>query len=235
MVIFLADIVAIAALGFIVLRRGRDRRAGSTRAAHWLRIGGLVPLGLQVAVFLPFGVGEMAGGDLSGAVHLLQAAVPTLLGILAWMRPLEGGAALCAVGVVDIATSFFVAESPPIMMDGVPQVVSGALFLVSGMLTRDVTTRGPGRGQLRRFDALSSTIAYPPPTDVLTSQVRSARRGGQDNPWTKLVKAVVWTEYGPPDGLKLGSDRLPRAVSDGPRRMGFEDRDQEGDWRDCDL
>jgi hypothetical protein len=48
---------------------------------------------LQVAIFLLFGVGEMAAA-ISGAGHLLQVAVAALLGILAWMRPLEGGVAL---------------------------------------------------------------------------------------------------------------------------------------------
>jgi len=93
MILFFANIVAIAVVGILVLRRGRDRRVESIKSARWLRIAGLVPLGLQVAISLVFGIGEMASGDLSGAAHLLQAAVITLLGVLAWMRPLEGGIA----------------------------------------------------------------------------------------------------------------------------------------------
>ena len=143
----LPKIAAIAAVGFVVLRHGRDRNAGSTSSAQWLRIAGLIPLGSQVALFLLFGIGEMAGGDPSGAVHLLQAALPSLLVVLAWMRPLEGGAALTVVGIADIAASFFLAESPPIVIDGLPQVVSGVLFLVSGMLTRVETKPGADQGR----------------------------------------------------------------------------------------
>lgn len=79
MIPFFANIVAIAAVGFLVLRRGRDHRTGSTTSAHWLRIAGLILLGLQAAVLLLFGAGEMASGNLGGAGHLSQLAVTALL------------------------------------------------------------------------------------------------------------------------------------------------------------
>jgi len=153
MILFVADIVAIAAVGFLVLRRGRDQRAGSIRSAHWLRIAGLIPLGLQVAVFLLFGIGEMASGDLSGAGHLLQVAVTALLGILTWMRPLEGGIAFFGGGtlfivsfIIGVVTSStfpeYTAISPAIMIMAAPQIVSGALFFIAGMLARSATTFG---------------------------------------------------------------------------------------------
>jgi hypothetical protein len=158
MILFLANIVAIAAVGFLVLRRGRDRRAGSIRSARWLRIAGLIPLGLQVVIFLLFGIGEMASGDLGGAGHLSQVAVTALLGILAWMRPLEGGtalfggAALFTVGfIVGVVTSIPLPEStvisPAIMIMAAPQIVSGALFFIAGMLARSATAPGADRGQ----------------------------------------------------------------------------------------
>jgi hypothetical protein len=158
MIIFLANIVAIAAVGFLVLRRGRDQRDGSIRSAHWLRIAGFIPLGLQVAILLLFGIGEMASGDLSGAGHLLQVAVTALLGILAWMRPLEGGvalfggAALFIVGfIVGVVTSVPLPEStvisPAIMIMAAPQIVSGVLFFIAGMLARSATTPGADQGK----------------------------------------------------------------------------------------
>ena len=158
MILFLANIVAIAAVGFLVLRRGRDQRAGSIRSAHWLRIAGLIPLGLQVAIFLLFGMGEMASGDLSGAGHLLQVAVTALLGILAWMRPLEGGAALFGGGalfmvgfIVSVVTSIALPEStvisPAIMIMAAPQIVSGVLFFIAGMLAWSATTPGADQGK----------------------------------------------------------------------------------------
>ena len=96
-------------------------------------IAGLVPLGLQVAILLLFGLGEMASGDLSGAGHLLPAAATGLLGLLAWRRPLEGGSALLGVGLVSAAG--FSAPSALLIM-AAPQVVSGALFLAGGLLGR---------------------------------------------------------------------------------------------------
>ena len=156
MTLLLANIVVIGALGFVVLRRGPDRRVGSIRSARWLRVAGLIPLGLQTAVFLFFGVGEMASGDLSGAGHLLPAAAIILLGILAWLRPLEGGIALIAggalvmiafiAGVVASGTApESAAMSPAIMIVAVPQLISGVLFCIAGMLTRRSTTEGQTR------------------------------------------------------------------------------------------
>jgi len=158
MIRFLANIVAIATMGLLVLRRGRDQRAGSIRPAHWLRLAGLIPLGLQVAIFLLFGIGEMASGDLSGAGHLLQVAVTALLGMLAWMRPLEGGAALFGVAalfivnsIVGVVTSMPLPEStaisPAIMIMAAPQIVSGALFFIAGMLARNAITPRADQGE----------------------------------------------------------------------------------------
>jgi hypothetical protein len=147
MILFLANIVAVAAMGFFVLRRGRDQRVGSIGSAHWLRIAALIPLGLQVAIFLLFGVGEMVAGDLSGAGHLLQVVVTVLPGILAWMRPLEGGVALFIVGVViSISLPESAVMSPAIVIMAAPQVVSGALFFIAGMLARRATTPGADQG-----------------------------------------------------------------------------------------
>jgi len=158
MVLFLANIAGIAAVGFLVWRRGRDRYAGSTTSARWLRVVALIPLGLQVAIFLLFGIAEIASGDLGGAGHLLQAAAITLLGILAWMRPLEGGVALLAGAalfiirfIVGVVSSTPLPESavmsPAIGIAAVPQIVAGALFFIAGLLTRSATTPGASQGK----------------------------------------------------------------------------------------
>lgn len=155
---FLANIVAIAAVGFLVLRRGRDQRAGGIRSAHWLRIAGLIPLGLQVLIYLVFGIGEMTSGDLGGAGHLLQVAVTALLGMLAWMRPLEGGIALFVCGalsviglIVALVPSGPLPEgavlSPALMITAVPQIVSGVLFFIARLLARRATTPEAGQGK----------------------------------------------------------------------------------------
>jgi hypothetical protein len=152
--VFLANLVVIAVLGLLVLRRGRDRRVENVRAAHLLRIAALIPLGLQGAVFLLFGVAEMAGGDLSGAGHLVQLAVPVLLAILAWMRPLEGGIGMLvggAVSAVPFVAALVAARpaaeptvmSPALVILAVPLMISGALFFIAGLLARRATTIPP--------------------------------------------------------------------------------------------
>ena len=143
MILFIANSVAGAAMGFLVLRRGRDRSPESIRSARWLRMAGLIPLGLQAAIFLLFGVGEMVGGDPSGAGHLLQMIVTVLPGILAWMRPLEGGVALFIAGlVISISLPQSALMSPAIAIMAAPQVVSGVLLFIAGMLARRATTLG---------------------------------------------------------------------------------------------
>jgi hypothetical protein len=131
----------ILILGFLVWRRGRDRRVEGVKTARWLRIGGLIALAVPAAIFLLFGVGEMAGGDLSGAMHLVELAVTVLVGALAWMRPLEGGAVLAAAGGlfgVTLLTQASGAESavisPAILILALPQIVAGVLFFLTGLL-----------------------------------------------------------------------------------------------------
>ena len=142
MVGFWPNIAVIVVLGFLVWRRGRDRRVAGVPLARWLRIAALVPLVLQGLVFVFFGLGEMLGGDLSGAGHLVELAVLVLLAILAWLRPLEGGLALLAVGVLQAATmaAAFAAAPPGAVMSpalailAVPAVLSGVLFFLAGLL-----------------------------------------------------------------------------------------------------
>ncbi|MBU0491083.1 MAG: hypothetical protein KKA73_02085 [Chloroflexi bacterium] len=148
--IFIANIVAVAVVGFRVLRCGRDKRVGNAKAAHWLRIAGLIPLGLQVLIYLFFGMGEMASGEPGSAMHLLEAIVIALLGTLAWMRPLGGGIALLVCGTFS-AISFIVAlvasgplpegavTSSSVIITAVPQIISGVLFFIAGILSQRAT------------------------------------------------------------------------------------------------
>jgi hypothetical protein len=147
MLTLLVDAVAVVAVGYFVLRHGRDRLIRGVKPAQGLRIGALVPLGLQAAVFLLFGVGEMAAGEPGGAGHLLQLAVIVLLAALAWLRPLQGGIALFACGVLSaIAPLISITASGPlpesavlssgVLILAVPQIVSGALFFAAGMLAQ---------------------------------------------------------------------------------------------------
>lgn len=135
------NVALIAILGFLVRRSGRDRRVEGVAAARWLRIAGLVALAVPVAILLLFGIGEVAGGDLSGAMHLVELAVTVLVGVLAWMRPLEGGAVLSAAGglfAVLLLRQGSIGEgeavTPAILILALPQIVAGVLFFVAGLL-----------------------------------------------------------------------------------------------------
>ena len=144
MVGFVTGIAVLVILSFLVWRRGRDRRVANVPAARWLRIAAVVPLALQAAVFVLFGIGEMAGGDLSGAGHLLQLAPTVLLAVLAWLRPLEGGLALLAMGILEAATIVGAIAgagegaipSPALLILAGPYLISGALFFLAGRLAR---------------------------------------------------------------------------------------------------
>ncbi len=144
MIQFLAGLLPLAILAVVVWRRGRDRHAGATPPAHWLRIAGLIPLAVQLGIYLLFGFGEMLSGDLGGAAHLLPGVATVLFGVLAWRRPLDGGIALLASAALSaiplirsgLATPEEGLLSPAMVIVVAPQLLAGALFLASGLLSR---------------------------------------------------------------------------------------------------
>jgi len=69
--------------------------AGARRS----KIAALVLLGLGVAFYLTFAVGEMAGGDINGLQHLPPAVILALLLWVAWRRPRRAGIALLVIAV----------------------------------------------------------------------------------------------------------------------------------------
>ena len=131
------SVLAIAILGFILLRKGRDQRVQDHPWARWLMVAALIPLGLQVAIYLFFGFGEMASGDLSGAGHLLPVVTTVLLALLAWRRPVEGGVALVLMGILSRVT---VSGIPALFIVVIPPVISGLLFLLAGWVARSEAT-----------------------------------------------------------------------------------------------
>ena len=154
----IANILAVVVVGFLVLRYGRDRHAGHGKAVRWLRIAGLNPLSFQILVYLIFGIGEMASGEMGGAMHLLEAIVVVLLGVLAWSRPLEGGIALLVCGALS-AIDFVVARvtsgplpggavvSASFLILASPMILSSVLFLIAGLLSRRAVTPGTNQGK----------------------------------------------------------------------------------------
>jgi len=133
----LVNALAIVIVGFVLVRQGRDQRAREHPTARRLMIAALIPLGLQVGIYLLFGLGEMASGDVSGAGHLLPAVGTLALALLSWRRPIEGGAALLVVGIVSRAD---VSDATALLIMAAPQIVSGLLFLLAGWIAQRGTT-----------------------------------------------------------------------------------------------
>ncbi len=149
---FLASLLPLAILAVVVWRRGRDPHAGAAPPARWLRLAGLIPLAVQLAIYLLFGFGEMLSGDLSGAAHLLPGAATVLFGVLAWRRPLDGGIALlasAALSAIPLIRNALVSPeegllSPAMLIIVAPQLLAGALFFASGLLSRRPAGIAPG-------------------------------------------------------------------------------------------
>ena len=134
----IASIVLIALVGAVTLRVGLDRRAHDSGWCPAAMGVGLIPLGIQIAVLGLFGFGEMASGDLSGSGHLISLAISLLLGVLAWLRPIEGGLALLAVG----ATTYpLYNDATARWILAAPQVISGAVLLLAGVAARAFPSR----------------------------------------------------------------------------------------------
>ena len=134
----IASIVLIVLVGAVTLRVGLDRRAHDS---GWCRASmgvGLIPLGVQIVVLGLFGFGEMASGDLSGSGHLISLTVSLLLGVLAWLRPIEGGLALLAVGA---ATYPLYYDATARWILAAPQLISGAILLLAGVAARALPSR----------------------------------------------------------------------------------------------
>jgi hypothetical protein len=129
MLIAVFSFLVVILLGIYVFIKGRDDAARSG-AARWLMIAGLVLLGLQAGFYLVFAVGEMLGGDLSGAGHLVQMLPALLLMWLVWRRPLEGGLVLLFFGVIPVLA--YGTNALPITG---PAPLAGLLFLVGAILS----------------------------------------------------------------------------------------------------
>lgn len=127
------NILAIAIVGFVLIRKGQEQRVWDQPTASRLMIVGLIPLGLQIAIFMLFGLGEMASGELSGAGHLLPAVATLVLMLLSWKRPIEGGAALFVIGAV---TTTDVSEATALLIMAAPQIFSGLMFLLAGWIAQ---------------------------------------------------------------------------------------------------
>ncbi len=145
MIILWGDIVTVAVLGFIVLRKGRDETIGRSRLANWLVIAGLLALSLQVVIHLISTVGELTNGGLSGARHLLPAVVTAMLALLVLRRPLEGGVGIILPGALDVILNGIEA-----LLITWPLSLSGLLFIASAVLAHNTNGRPFAAVSLRK-------------------------------------------------------------------------------------
>jgi hypothetical protein len=111
--------------------------AGAART----KIAALVLLGLGVAFYLMFAVGEMAGGDISGIQHLPPAAILAALLWMAWRRPLTAGVVLLALAVplgIAYIVLLVVRDLPPTwaLVVAAPPVLTGLLLVRAGRRER---------------------------------------------------------------------------------------------------
>ena len=100
--------------------------------ARWLRYSALTLLCLFVAFGVFMGVGEMIGGDGSGAGHLIPAAIVSGLAFLAWKRPIVGGIVLAILGLSALA---YIGLNALVFASG-PLLLAGLLFIVAAQLTQ---------------------------------------------------------------------------------------------------
>lgn len=94
----------------------------------------LIPFGL----LLVLGIGEIVGGDSSGAQHFLQLVPFALFAYLSWQYPKVGGAVLATVtAMLAIFYFLFFTDFPPLtrafnsLILFLPPIVAGMLFFIS--------------------------------------------------------------------------------------------------------
>ena len=106
--------------------------------ARRTKIAALVLLGLGVAFFLMFAVGETAGGDITGVQHFPPAAILAALMYVAWKRPFAAGVILLALAVLlaAVGVPIYVVRDLPLLSLALvlvlPSVLTGLLLVRAG-------------------------------------------------------------------------------------------------------
>jgi hypothetical protein len=109
--------------------------------ARRTKIAALVLLGLGVAFYLMFAIGEMAGGDISGIQHLPPAVILAVLLGVSWRHPLAAGIVLLVLAI-PLAVAYvvvLVVRDLPLtwaLWIGLPPVLTGLLLVRAGQHER---------------------------------------------------------------------------------------------------
>ncbi len=108
-----------------------------------LKIAATIPVGFMVLILLAFGIGESAGGDLSGLMHLVPVVFGGLVIWLCWKRPLWGGFLLLAGALFQVLRFGHALTNPssgtilaPLTILILPLALSGLLLLAAAWIGR---------------------------------------------------------------------------------------------------
>lgn len=119
-----------------------DRRAEHAQLA---KIAALMLVGLGIAFFLIFALGELAGGEISGVQHLPPAALLGALLWLGWKRPHAAGIIVLLLLAAPLIIGFAIgvategarsAEMWFALLIPLVPIVIGGLFLWAGRVER---------------------------------------------------------------------------------------------------
>ena len=113
------------------------------KTVQGLKVVAMLPLAFMLMVLMMFGIGEMAGGDLSGAGHLIPVIFAGLIIWLCWKRPLWGGSLLMLGAAFEVFVFRDIFHAPslelvlaPLFMMILPLAFSGLLLLTAAWLGR---------------------------------------------------------------------------------------------------
>jgi hypothetical protein len=140
--------LAVLVLGILRWRGGRRVDLRQSRRALGFAVCAATVLILQSVLWFIFGFGEALGGNMSGLIHLLPAALTLALAALAFSLPLEGGLVLLVVGAA-LAAYFSagvlrgtaghdgpIVISPGALLAGVPLMAAGVFQLAAAAFLR---------------------------------------------------------------------------------------------------
>jgi hypothetical protein len=132
---------AVVLLAFGLIRKQHEPVPFDPRA-RWILRAALLVMGAFAGFWAFFGIGEMAGGDMSGVSHLVPAVIIVLLMLAVRRRPFEGGIVLMVVGtLVTIAAwgayrggwGHYIRVA---LITGLPLLASGILLVLAARLAQ---------------------------------------------------------------------------------------------------
>lgn len=133
-------LTAVGVMIYFAVRKGIDRSIIYHKVSAILFWIALTILTLYGAFFLAFGIGEIGGGDISGAMHLAPAILIYLLVFLCWRRPFEGGITLLVssvisgLGLISSIRSISIGNFFSSLILFLPTLSAGMLFLVAWLI-----------------------------------------------------------------------------------------------------